>query len=236
MLTDIIADFKSLLSESSRTSGVGVALFLVAEQFGYDYLMAVDARRLSRRLTPALIFDAGGNLETLEFDRVRPFVDHPIYRRALVVDRPFRVDDLREELGIDVDRWEAMRPPPSRGTVGVALPIHRDGELEVFVGFRGRKPDVSDFALAFLHACAHIAFDRMRELASGAPEPHGALSKREAECMHWVAQGKTDAEIAAIVGIAERTVRFHVTNAKRRLNVGSRAEAVAQRTVSKDQS
>ncbi len=55
-----------------------------------------------------------------------------------------------------------------------------------------------------------------------------ALSSREYECLAWAAQGKTGWEISVILGIAHRTVTFHLENAKQKLNVYSTAEAVAR--------
>jgi LuxR family transcriptional activator of conjugal transfer of Ti plasmids len=54
------------------------------------------------------------------------------------------------------------------------------------------------------------------------------LSPREVECLQWVARGKTRWQIARIVGISERTVGFHLDNAKRKLAVGATAQAVAK--------
>jgi len=55
-----------------------------------------------------------------------------------------------------------------------------------------------------------------------------ALTRRERECMHWIAEGKTDDEIATIVGIKRTTVRFHVDSAREKLGAITRAQAVAK--------
>ncbi len=55
----------------------------------------------------------------------------------------------------------------------------------------------------------------------------GPLTKREAECLRWAAEGKTNWEIATILNVSENTVRFHFKNLLRRLNATSRAQAVA---------
>lgn len=39
-----------------------------------------------------------------------------------------------------------------------------------------------------------------------------SLTKREVECLHWVAIGKSYGEVALILGISERTVKFHAQN------------------------
>ena len=53
------------------------------------------------------------------------------------------------------------------------------------------------------------------------------LSFRELTVLHWMKEGKTNWEIAKIVGLSERTVRFHVGNIFNKLDVTSRTQAVA---------
>lgn len=54
------------------------------------------------------------------------------------------------------------------------------------------------------------------------------LTKRERECLLWTARGKTAWEISRITDIKERTVVFHIENAKRKLEVNSRYHAVVK--------
>ena len=54
------------------------------------------------------------------------------------------------------------------------------------------------------------------------------LTCREREVLHWTAQGKGCWETGHIVGISERTVKFHLQNIYRKLNVVNRAQAVAR--------
>jgi DNA-binding CsgD family transcriptional regulator len=44
----------------------------------------------------------------------------------------------------------------------------------------------------------------------------------------YVAAGKTDWEISRIIGVSEATTRFHVDNARRKLNAVTRGQAVAK--------
>ncbi len=58
------------------------------------------------------------------------------------------------------------------------------------------------------------------------PSLNSPLSHREIECLQWLAVGKTISEAACILGISERTLRFHVTNARARLGVSTTMQAV----------
>ena len=56
----------------------------------------------------------------------------------------------------------------------------------------------------------------------------GLLTPREREVLAWVARGKTNREIAAVLYLAPGTVRKHLDNVYAKLDVGSRAGAVAR--------
>lgn len=54
------------------------------------------------------------------------------------------------------------------------------------------------------------------------------LTDRELTCLQWVALGKTSWETGRIIGVAERTVNFHIHNACRKLGVHGRQAAITQ--------
>jgi len=54
------------------------------------------------------------------------------------------------------------------------------------------------------------------------------ISKRQREILQWIYQGKTNWEIAKIIGITEETVKYHVDQAMSRLNAKTRAQAVGR--------
>jgi len=53
------------------------------------------------------------------------------------------------------------------------------------------------------------------------------ISHRETEILRWLRDGKDSWEIAAILNISQRTVKFHIHNAMAKLDSASRAQAVA---------
>ena len=60
------------------------------------------------------------------------------------------------------------------------------------------------------------------------PDADGVLTQRERQCLAWAARGKTVADTAILVGIAPRTVVFHLENARRKLGATSIAQCVAE--------
>lgn len=126
----------------------------------------------------------------------------------------------------------------------LALPVHvSDGWLVSFVFNRGGS-DFSDRELALLdqvRGCVARLFRRTRLLerarqawamqdASGPAAPALArvagLSEREHEVLRWVAAGKTDRDIAAILAISHRTVHKHLQSVYAKLGVETRTAAV----------
>jgi DNA-binding CsgD family transcriptional regulator len=65
---------------------------------------------------------------------------------------------------------------------------------------------------------------RNRNRKSSAPH---ALTPREREILHWIAEGKRDSEIATILNLSVRTVEQHVRTCLRKLNVETRTAACA---------
>lgn len=56
-------------------------------------------------------------------------------------------------------------------------------------------------------------------------EPFQPLSSREMEVLSYITQGKSNKEIAAILGISHQTVKNHVTSILRKLGVEDRTQA-----------
>jgi len=54
------------------------------------------------------------------------------------------------------------------------------------------------------------------------------LREREVETLTWAARGKTFAEIGTILGLSKRTVEFHLENARRKLGVATRTQALVK--------
>ncbi|EIL95975.1 MULTISPECIES: autoinducer binding domain-containing protein [Rhodanobacter] len=54
------------------------------------------------------------------------------------------------------------------------------------------------------------------------------LTQREHEVLIWTAEGKTAYEIGRILGIAERTVNFHISNVMMKLGVVNKLQAVVK--------
>jgi len=97
-----------------------------------------------------------------------------------------------------------------------------------------REAGAACTALHGIGAAAEAARGRRLLAALGAPPPTprspagGPLTPRELEVLRLVAEGLTDAEIAARLVLSPHTVHRHLQNAYARLRCSSRAAAVAE--------
>ena len=70
---------------------------------------------------------------------------------------------------------------------------------------------------------------RLASAADKAPDrTEYRLTDREMEAITWAARGKSSADIAAIIGISERTVNFHMENVMKKMGVASRIQAAVK--------
>ena len=124
--------------------------------------------------------------------------------------------------------WEAFREAGLReGLCATAYGADRAiASFHIGVDDADPDPEVArDIQTAALIVAEHL-IDKAPHTSSDRVEP--VLSIRERDALAFVAEGKTDWEIATILGVAESTARFHVDNARRKLGAVNRAHAVAR--------
>lgn len=101
-------------------------------------------------------------------------------------------------------------------------------------GFRGESPSSSEHTyhvLSYFISCLSKAQARIDSAKPGSiacARRSCRLSPRELTVLLWMKEGKTNWEIARILGLSERTVRFHVGSIFEKLDVTSRTQAVAR--------
>jgi DNA-binding CsgD family transcriptional regulator len=54
------------------------------------------------------------------------------------------------------------------------------------------------------------------------------LSRRQAECLYWVQEGKSAVDIGVILGLSARTVEEYIAKACEKLGVRTRVQAVVR--------
>lgn len=168
----------------------------------------------------------------LDFYQENDFVAHdalPIESRRRV--RPFWYSEVISRLKLSAKQKELYDAGVAYGWKDVfGVPIHGPGNLQGLVTMATRQElKLSPAACAVLEGMARAVWERCRTAEGfglGVVELP-KLSARELECLQWAAAGKSDADIAILVGIKPATAHFHVERAKKKLGVRTRVEAVA---------
>lgn len=115
--------------------------------------------------------------------------------------------------------------------VGYGFEDKQSGMATFFFFSRLRKPFDQKCAqmLEMLMSHLHLVIVRVSS-AAATPSPHAQrsakyITSREIEILQWVYTGKTNWEIASILGISPLTVKNHVQNILRKLDVQNRRQA-----------
>lgn len=214
------------LSSARSATDIGTALTSTAARFGFTTGLGFDATQLFDEFGEAIIF--APTRETVErFHAQRPLSEHPVVIHAHTTDKPFLMSEVRIAKHCSEEQWWDLFPSYFRGFVGLVVPVHYNGRLAWYTAYAGAHPDLSPRVVALMSCASHAGYDCFRQLLD--PKRNdGPLTEREGECLQLVAQGKTDAEIGTILKISPRTVRFHVGNAKSKLGVTTRIQAIAK--------
>jgi DNA-binding CsgD family transcriptional regulator len=118
---------------------------------------------------------------------------------------------------------------------GISFPVHSaQGEFAMFSVASSQNPVHAKSriqkALPFAHLFTAHLHETVRKIFAQEALPLATvqLTEREHECLLWTAEGKTTWETSQILGVAERTVIFHLQNAADKLQVVNRQQAVAR--------
>jgi DNA-binding CsgD family transcriptional regulator len=103
--------------------------------------------------------------------------------------------------------------------------------LATFYSFAGGEGlDAERYAQLVEYLGHHLHLALMRTAKKHAPATENCvkeLSPREVTILNWIKNGKTNWEVGQILGVTERTVRFHLASIFSKLDVTSRSQAVA---------
>ncbi len=145
---------------------------------------------------------------------------------------PFLTADLINNPNITDREREAWEKARDVGIiVGISFPVKGRYNRIAGVSLTGDPNVLDEYQIWLLSCLAAGYYSRACALDGGVehlivtPKTY-ALTGRERECLTWVAMGKTDREIAESLDISERTVVFHIKNAKTKLGASTRLQAV----------
>lgn len=223
---ELILSFESAAS----LSDVYAPLQNYAKRIGYIRMSVFDLTRSPQRFTDALIHSHLSQSRIQNWEPIGNFWQHPLVEKSRESIEPFPLSsvDFGEVSELHCPLGPGVNANGAAG--GWVVPVHEKRLTQAFVTFVDSKPATNSQAEDLLKLAVHAAWSQSKSLADHVPDEKNSthLTIREVECLRWAAKGKTHAEVGETIGISPRTVRFHIQNAKAKMNVDTRIQAVTR--------
>jgi DNA-binding CsgD family transcriptional regulator len=114
-------------------------------------------------------------------------------------------------------------------SVQITLPLNRRRGETAFFGITSAiKAEHVETTLRECRILANYVHGHVLRMHGYDAEQEILVSARELDCLKWTAAGKTALEASMILGISERTVRFHLNAAREKLGCVTTTQAVAK--------
>lgn len=149
----------------------------------------------------------------------------PVHRASHLTSVGFSWSKLPEMISLSAKDENILAAARREGIgEGFTVPAHVPGEVHGSCSFACRtgEPLPHDHLplLQLVGAFSFEAARRIRRVRDIAPAPR--LTDRQRECVVWAARGKSDWEIARILGVSHETVIQHLKQARERYGVAKR--------------
>lgn len=223
---DRVDAFVSDVRELSSEAELAEALGLIAGELGFDYFALTHHVDIRHAPQPAIRLDnyPAGWVDYFDEHKLGP--SDPVHRACHLTSVGFAWSRLPKMIQLTARDNEILELARGNGIGdGFTVPAHVPGESNGSCSFAthpGRPLCGEHLPLAQLVGA--FAFEAARRLwrMRGTAAPPRPLTDRQRDCVVWVARGKSDWEIAKILGISHETVIQHLKQARERYGVTKR--------------
>jgi len=216
-----VRDVRELRTEAELAEALGE----VSSDLGFRYFALthhVDVRKSSDAIR---IHNYPPGWEEW-FDELGLGRTDPVHRASHMTSVAFSWSGLEDMIALSACDRKILDAARKEGIGdGFTVPAHVPGEAHGSVSFaaepgavlRGDHLPLTQLVGAFAFEAAR-RIRRMRDPVPALPR----LTERQRECVMWAARGKSDWEIARILGISHETVIMHLKQARERYGAGKR--------------
>jgi LuxR family quorum-sensing system transcriptional regulator CciR len=224
-----IAAFVDDVRAAAAVSDLRFILAEISAELGFSHFALAHHIDLRRASTPVIrIHNYPAELEQYHDDQRLGSRD-PVHRACQRTAIGFAWSELPRMVQLTPRDVRVLDAAASRGVgEGFTVPAHVPGEISGSCSFataKGVRLQAEHLAMAQLVGA--FAFQAARQFVRVKPLKAFHVSDRERECLLWIARGKTDSEIATILGISTETVRQYVKHARATHDVVSRSQLMA---------
>ena len=215
----------------TREADVRQALEKVSHIYGFHgFMVMVVPAKTCCSLSDTVVMTNWPNDFLINYDAANMMAGSPVIARLRKSTIPFTYDTTLDSPRRSDGRGSEVLSLFERVNLrrGVYIPVHDVHGTCGAVAFGGNREVVNSAELKELTYKAGYLFGRLSEIRDvRAPMPP-MLSRREVECLHWAAAGKTTTEMAKILDLSEYTVNHYLSRATRKLDSVNRVQTVAK--------
>lgn len=199
-------------------------------ELGFDYFALLHHSSLQRSNRRRIRLDNYPEAWVAELVDLELAVHDPVHSASRRTSSGFAWQDISSIIQLGDGHRKILARSRYHGIgAGFTIPANVPGEPSGSCSFAVRAgaelPGNRLLCAELIGAHAFRAARRLASLPHSQERPH--LSRREIECLRLLAAGKTDWEIAAILGISVETAHQYVKRARAAYDVVSRAQLVA---------
>ncbi len=217
---------------AARTPGdIGIQLVRLAAAFGFSSVfggLVPRARTPKNQITPLVLVQHMPADWAVRYNERGYLFKDPVFHRLQADPQPFSWADSYASCPIQADRRLVGGEAAEFGlTGGYVVPVITLDERIAAVSFGGDRTTLDPDDAGKLSFAATCAVGRFLQLHASADSPPTPLTPRERECLIWTGEGKTEADIADILGVSTSTISKHIASARDKLHAINKAHAVA---------
>ena len=235
----LIEDVQQFVREANRVVDVRELQLLLestVKELGFDYFALVHHVNIYRTKREVVYLFDFPEAWTELVDRRGYFTDDPVHVLCQNSAAPFTWNDVPSRMKLSARQKEMLLAAKTAGLgEGFTVPIHVPGEFTGSCTFSTRAGrDIQQAVLPAAHYVGSFAFEAARRLVHrkvaerGARKSQPLLTRRQLDCVVLAGRGKSDKDVAQILGISDQTVHQHMEDAKRKYDVATRMQLIVQ--------
>lgn len=215
----LLCGFANDLADAHTMDAIVVALSSFGANFGMPHVDVFTSNPQADDDTVVTV------CQSLQFPK--PVLDalrnHPVHGWAITSPTPVSLSDLDEKLKLR----RAKREPALEGIEGLLVNLRVEPGRVHHYGFFGGDGLVNGLSRSLFCAVAELAHERPNHNSRSSSSFASKTTPREANVLRLSMRGLSDREIAHSLGIATRTVRFHLKKLRTKFDAPSRGALIA---------
>ncbi|HTU09755.1 MAG TPA: LuxR family transcriptional regulator [Allosphingosinicella sp.] len=207
-------------------------LAVTSKELGFAYFALTEHRDPLNFTEPVIRIHNYPEKWERYYDRKQVGWTDPVHRACQTTSIGFAWSQLPRMIPLTRRDHRILADAAREGVAnGFTVPAHVPGEMIGSCSFAtNRGAPLRTEVLAAAQLVGAFAFEAARRLVKREREKlsdPARFSDRERDCLIWVARGKSDSEIATILGISPETVHQYVKSARANYDAVSRCQLVA---------